>query len=86
MPTAAAALKYEPEKDNAPRILAKGVGALGDTIVRLARKSNIPVYRNDKLAETLVKLKENDEIPPELYAIVAEIFLFVYSLSKDLGN
>jgi len=87
MSTKAAALKYDAGTDNAPKILAKGVGAVGDYIVSLARKSSVPVYRNDKLAESLVRLKDNDEIPMELYTIVAEIFAFVYSLkSSAAGN
>lgn len=76
----AIAMKYEPETADAPFILAKGIGAVGDYIVSLAKKNNIPVYRNDKLAESLYRLKQNEEIPPELYSIVAEIFSFVYSL------
>jgi flagellar biosynthesis protein len=76
----AVALKYESFTDSAPVILAKGVGAIGDYIVSLAKKNNIPIYKNDKLAESLYRLKQNQEIPQELYTIVAEIFSFVYSL------
>ncbi len=80
MQNRAVALKYDNAINEAPYILAKGVGALGDYIVSLARKNNIPVYRNDKLAESLYRLKQNEEIPVELYTIVAEIFSFIYSL------
>ena len=86
MSTKAAALKYEHDTDSAPRILARGIGAVGDYIVTLANKSNIPVYRNEKLAESLVRLKDNDEIPMELYTIVAEIFAFVYSLKSSIAS
>ena len=82
----AIALKYDSGKNEAPFILAKGIGSVGDYIVALARKSNVPVYRNDKLAESLVRLKENQEIPMELYTIVAEIFTFVYSLKSSSKN
>jgi len=76
----AVALKYDSDMNNAPYILAKGIGAVGDYIVALAKKNSVPIYRNDKLAESLSRLKQNDEIPIELYTIVAEIFSFVYSL------
>ncbi len=76
----AVALKYNSEKNKAPAILAKGMGAVGDYILSLAKKNQVPVYKNDKLAESLYRLQENDEIPAELYTIVAEIFSFVYSL------
>lgn len=82
MRNTAVALKYEPSMNEAPYILAKGVGSVGDYIVSLAKKNQVPVYRNDKLAESLYRLKENQEIPPDLYTIVAEIFTFVYSLKK----
>ena len=74
------ALKYDTEIDAAPYILAKGMGALSGYIVDLAKQNNVPIYKNDKLAESLYRLKENEEIPQELYVIVAEIFNFVYSL------
>lgn len=78
----AIALKYEPDVNDAPFILAKGAGEIGNYIVSLAKKNSIPIYKNDKLAESLYRLKQNEEIPPELYTIVAEIFIFVYAL-KD---
>ncbi|MCX7882304.1 MAG: EscU/YscU/HrcU family type III secretion system export apparatus switch protein [Brevinematales bacterium] len=74
------ALKYEPELDNAPKILAKGEGEIGKYILELAQKNHVPIYKNDKLLESLYRLKQNQEIPPELYQIVAEIFSFVYAL------
>lgn len=80
MPTKAAALKYNADENIAPVLLAKGFGAVGDYIVQLAKKSSVPVYKNDKLVESLFRLKENEEIPGELFSIVAEIFAFVYSL------
>jgi flagellar biosynthesis protein len=76
----AVALKYDEQTNEAPYILAKGLGAVGDYIVSLAKKNNVPIYKNDKLAASLYRLKQNEEIPPELYTIVAEIFSFVYSL------
>ncbi len=80
--TKAVALKYDSEVNNAPYILAKGLGEIGKYIVSLAQKNNIPVYKNEKLAESLYRLKQNEEIPPELYSIVAEIFIFVYALKE----
>lgn len=82
MKTKSVALKYDPIVNDAPSVLAKGIGAIGDYIVSLAQKNSVPIYRNDKLAESLYRLKQNEEIPSELYTIVAEIFSFVYSLKK----
>lgn len=82
MKTKSVALKYDNAVNEAPYILAKGIGAIGDYIVSLAQKNSVPIYKNDKLAESLYRLKQNEEIPAELYTIVAEIFSFVYSLRK----
>ena len=82
MQNKAIALKYDASINEAPYILAKGIGAVGENIVALAKKNNIPIYKNDKLAESLNRLRQNDEIPPELFTIVAEIFSFVYSLKN----
>ncbi len=79
----AVALKYDQEINSAPAILAKGAGAVGNYIVELAKKSQVPVYRNDQLVESLFHLRENEEIPGDLYNIVAEIFAFVYSLKAS---
>jgi len=80
------ALKYNPEFNEAPYVLAKGAGEIANHLVSLAKKNNIPIYKNDKLAESLYRLKQNEEIPPELYTIVAEIFIFVYALKGKVTN
>ena len=80
-PTKAVALEYDPA-DNAQKVIAMGRGALADRIIEKAKDSNIPVHRDDKLADTLSKLEIGDMIPPELYSAVAEILVFVDSMDK----
>lgn len=77
----AIALEYDPE-DDAPRVIANGRGALAERIIEKAQESNVPVHRDDKLADTLSKLDIGDMIPPELYEVVAEILIFVDSMDK----
>ena len=45
-------------------------------------ESNVPTYKDDKLADTLSRLKIGDMIPTELYEVVAEILVFVNDLDK----
>ena len=66
----------------APKILATGKGIVADRIIERAKESNVPTYKDDKLADTLSKLKIGDMIPPELYEVVAEILVFVNDLDK----
>ena len=55
---------------------------LAERIIEKARESDVPVHRDDKLADTLSRLDIGDSIPPELYEVVAEILVFVDSMDK----
>jgi flagellar biosynthesis protein len=78
----AVALRYEPKKDRAPNIAAKGRGYLAEKILELARQHNIPIRHDKNLLQILSRLDLNREVPPEVYKAVAEILAFVYRLSN----
>lgn len=82
----AIALRYNPENNNSPEIIAKGVGLISDKIIEKAKESNIPIFHDPELAETLISFNLGDEIPPELYEVVAEILVFVGNLDKKYGD
>lgn len=75
-----AAIKYEVEKDHAPRLLAKGQGEIADKIMDIARELDIPTYKDEKLVRQLHHLSLGEEIPPELYQVVAEVLAFIVDL------
>lgn len=77
----AIALEYDPS-DVAPRVIASGRGVLAEKIIQKAKESDVPIHRDDKLADTLSRLEIGDAIPPELYEVVAEILIFVDSMDK----
>lgn len=77
----AAALKYEPGIDNAPRIVALGKGRVAEKIIALAQENGLYIHKDPDLVEALSQLDLNVEIPPELYVVVAEILSFVYTLN-----
>ncbi len=81
----AIALSYDPEED-APKVIASGKGVLADRIIERAQEVDIPVHRDDKLADTLSRLDIGDMIPPELYEVVAEILVFVDAMDKIKGK
>ena len=62
----AVAIEYVPG-EAAPKILATGKGVIADKIIERAKESNVPTYKDDKLADTLSRLKIGDMIPTELY-------------------
>lgn len=72
----AVALSYE-DGDQAPKILATGKGYVAEKIIEAAKEENVPVHKDEKLADTLSKLEIGDYIPKELYGVVAEILVFV---------
>ncbi|RUM89021.1 MAG: flagellar biosynthesis protein FlhB [Thermovibrio sp.] len=78
----AVALKYERGKDGAPKVTAKGRGIVAEKIVEIARESGIPILEDKNLVEFLISLDLGEEIPPELYKVVAEILAYVYKISR----
>jgi flagellar biosynthetic protein FlhB len=80
----AVALRYKPEKDNAPIVLAKGQDELALRIVKVAEESQVAVIENVPLARALyAKTDLNQEIPPELYGAVAEVLVYIFRLNGD---
>lgn len=80
-PKQAIALEYDPSED-APKVIASGRGLLAERIIERAKESNVPIHRDDKLADTLSRLEIGEMIPPELYEVVAEILVFVDAMDK----
>ena len=80
----AVAIRYDSTKENAPKILAKGVDNLALRIKEMAYKHNVLVYENPNLARELYKTCEvGDLIPRELFKAVAEVLSFVYTSNKS---
>lgn len=77
----AIALEYQ-QGEEAPKVIASGKGVLAERIIERAKESNVPIHRDDKLADTLSRLEIGEMIPPELYEVVAEILIFVDSMDK----
>ena len=79
----AVALRYDPEKDNAPRLVAKGQDELALRIVKIAEENDVTVIENKPLARGIYAVTPLDaEIPGEYYGVVAEILVQVYKLKN----
>ena len=79
----AVALKYDIEKDNAPKVTAKGKGETASNIIKIAKENNIPIKKDEDLIELLSQIDIDKEIPSSMYRAVAEIFSFIYDLSNN---
>jgi flagellar biosynthesis protein FlhB len=76
----AVALRYDRDKDAAPKVLAKGMDFKAERIKELARAAEVPMLRNVPLAHALLRVEVGQDIPEELYDAVAEVLNFVYGL------
>jgi len=78
----AVALKYEQKKNNAPKVTAKGEGKTAQKIIQIAKESGVTLKKDENLVELLSKVELDAEVPPEMYKAVAEIFSFLYKITK----
>ncbi len=79
----AVAIRYDKEKEEAPRVIAKGVDNLALKIKEIAREAGVMIVENRPLARELYKSVEIEEIiPPKLYQAVAEVLTFVYKAKR----
>ena len=78
----AVALRYDLERENAPRIVGTGSGKLAERLIELAREHDIPIQEDSDLVEILSRLNLNEEIPPSTYIIVSEILAFIYRTNE----
>lgn len=78
----AVALKYDQQKNIAPKVVAKGKGHVAENILAAAKKNSVPVYQNKSLVNMLMALELDREIPTELYTTVAEVLAYVYRIDK----
>ena len=79
----AAALKYKQGDTAAPRLAAKGKGWLAENILKIAKEHDIPIRQDADLVEVLEKLEVDQEIPLEIFAVVAEIFAYIYKTNQQ---
>ncbi|WP_372626270.1 EscU/YscU/HrcU family type III secretion system export apparatus switch protein [Arsukibacterium sp.] len=74
----ATALKYDGK--SAPTIVAKGHGELAEDIIALAKEHGVLIHQDDELNRLLSQLELGDNIPKELYVVIAELIAFSYVL------
>lgn len=83
----ACALKYEPQQQGAPVVVAMGAGMIARRIKEIATENNVPIFENKPLARALYKMVEvGDEIPSDLYGAVVEILTQVYRMKNQAAQ
>ncbi|MDX8046922.1 EscU/YscU/HrcU family type III secretion system export apparatus switch protein [Gracilibacillus sp. S3-1-1] len=82
----AAALRFDPESEVAPRLTASGKGYVAEEIIERAKENNVPIQSDPSLVQMLSEININEQIPEELYQVVAEVFAYIYQIDKKLEN
>ena len=78
----AIALQYDNEKNNAPKVIAKGEGKSAQKIIQIAQENGVTLKKDEDLVELLSKVELDAEVPPQMYKAVAEVFSFLYKITK----
>ena len=79
----AVALRYQPDRMRAPKVLAKGADRVALRIREVARRHDVPILSSPPLARALYfSTKLDQEIPDGLYVAVAQVLAYVYQLRR----
>ncbi|KHF41794.1 EscU/YscU/HrcU family type III secretion system export apparatus switch protein [Halalkalibacter okhensis] len=78
----AAVIRYD-ENGEAPKVVAQGKGQVATQIMELAKKNNVHMQEDAKLVENLLDMDLGDNIPPQLYSVMAEILLLIEEMEKN---
>lgn len=84
-PKRVVALRYDPARDSAPKVVAKGKGLVAEQILAVAKRNAVPMREDVNLVRVLSGLKLDQEIPPEVYQAVAAILAFLHRVNRPGG-
>lgn len=65
---------------HAPKVVASGEGLVAQEIIALAKAAGVHIHQDPHLSDFLRLLELGEEIPKELYLLIAELIAFVYML------
>jgi len=83
----AVALRYRPNEDAAPILVARGRGATAEAIRNLAKESDVPVLSYPGLARAIYyTTKTGHIIREDLYLAVATVLAFVFNLDAAVAS
>jgi flagellar biosynthesis protein len=75
--TRAAVIRYDKDRDSSPVVVAQGRGEVARKIIEKAKENDITLQEDPLLLESLLSLDLGNQVPPQLYQVVAEILLLV---------
>lgn len=84
-PLSAVAISYQ-ALDGAPRVVAKGRGIIAEEIIARANEHGIFIHQSKELVSLLMKVDLDENIPPLLYQVVAELLAWIYHMETEVTN
>ena len=66
--------------NSAPTVTATGKDLVAEEIIALAKEAGVYIHQDENLSAFLQLLALGDEVPKELYTLIAELIAFVYML------
>lgn len=82
----AIAIGYDEKLDEAPKVLAKGFGIVGEEIIAVGKEHEIMIREDELLFESLSRLEVSENVPPKLYQVIAELLAYVYKVEKKYSG
>ena len=79
----AAVIKYDEESGKSPIVVAQGKGEVARQIIELAKQNNILMQEDSSLVAELLEMDLGENIPPQLYNVMAEILLLIEEMEKN---
>jgi flagellar biosynthesis protein len=73
----AAVIRYDESEKDGPSVVAQGTGLLATQIIELAKQHNIQMQEDEGLVQNLLDIDLGDNVPPQLYSVIAEILLLI---------
>lgn len=82
-PKKAVALRYDEAQDEAPKVVATGQGHVAERIVETAQQAGVAIQENPALVQALSALDLGEQIPAELYPVVAELLVWIRRVDRS---
>jgi flagellar biosynthesis protein len=79
----AAVIRYDESSDGTPTVVAQGSGSVAAQIIELAKKHNIQMQEDETLVQNLLDIDLGDNVPPQLYAVIAEILILIEEMNSN---
>ncbi len=82
----AAALSYDGQNSDAPRVVAKGYGLVAEMIVQRAKEAGLYVHEAPEMVSLLMQVDLDGRIPPQLYQAIAELLAWLHRLESGAAD